>query len=84
MFCCWKLKSSEIENDIFSIIYSLVTSTCTAEIELTEFILDFDLRQLNSAPTRLTNTMDFVLAPPRFHDSVVSQLPPFTGSDHMA
>jgi exonuclease III len=46
----------------------VLPTSCTAETELTEFILGFDLRQLNTAPTRLTNTLDLVLVPPRFHD----------------
>ena len=48
-----------------------------------QFMNDFNLRQLNNEPSRLANTLDLVLVPPRLYKSEVSQLPPFSGSDHM-
>ena len=51
--------------------------------ELVQFMNDFNLRQLNNEPLRLANTLDLVLVPPRLYKSEVSQLPPFSGSDHM-
>jgi hypothetical protein len=48
-----------------------------------QFIATHDALQLNNEPSYLHNVLDLVLVPANLSKSVVHQLPPFGGSDHM-
>ena len=50
--------------------------------ELSNFILDSDLSQLNLCPSRGNNVLDLVLASQSLSSSDVHQMPPFSNCDH--
>jgi hypothetical protein len=50
---------------------------------LCDFMLDYDLAQLNTEPSRENNLLDLVLVSSSLINSCVRQLPPIAGSDHL-